>query len=388
MTGRRRSRAKKWTHKKSKSAHLQLGEPTAPKAAAWESLEQHGSFVVTDEHDQEHVFTVEDVAAIVPAGKHSERNLPLDQHWMARIKDIRSKENGEVWVKVNWFYSPQETSEQVATFDPTQCANNERIYSHHSEVVSALTFEGLVTMVQFFEDDPDQVRILPGQFFYRYYLETNRAIFNISRYTCDALESLGSNTCGCGRPYNPDEMASHLVMHWCPRPSCRRGYHRECLIENAYQVLRKGRYNLVCARLSSSPDTDEPVVIPTEDNIRRVPEQLVALAAQPMVRGGRHGVAGNVAIVVRARRVVYRALFILARDQSVSGSNSDSDSESSKIFVVDAQLDLDLDLDFWYEDPGFASWEDAIFEAGPATNGNRSNEVNGLFVCPACAGAL
>jgi hypothetical protein len=78
MPGRRCSRARRWTHKKSKSAHLQFGEPTAPKAGVWEALEQHGTFVgeckciymykwvhsqtaVMDEDGEQHPFKLNDV---------------------------------------------------------------------------------------------------------------------------------------------------------------------------------------------------------------------------------------------------------------------------------------------------------------------------------------
>ncbi|KAJ7026585.1 hypothetical protein C8F04DRAFT_1125067 [Mycena alexandri] len=381
----RRSRAKNWTHKKSKSAHLQGGEPTAPKAAVWEGLEQHGSFIVLDEDNQEHVFKIGDDAAVVPAGKYSQ-DVPLDQHWMVRVKGIRSKPNGEVWVKINWFYSPQEVSEKVPTFDASKCAKYERIYSHHSEIVSALTFEALVAMVEFLEDDADQPCILQDQFFNRYYLETNREKFNVLQYTSDGLETLGAKLCRCGELYNPEDSDSR-VMHWCPRPGCRRAYHRSCLIEDTHcHAALKGRNNLVCVRLSSSADTDEAVMIPGHEILRRIPESLVFLAAQPMVRGGAHGVAGNVAIVVRARRVVHAALSIVKRE-SFSGSDLSSDSEAEGIWIVDAQLDLDLDLYSWYEDPGFASWQDAIVEARLSSEAHPE-ETNGVFVCPTCGGAL
>ncbi|KAJ7726923.1 hypothetical protein B0H16DRAFT_1591780 [Mycena metata] len=296
---------------------------------------------------------------------------------MVKVKEIRSKPDGEVWVKVNWFYSPQEVSEKVPAFDASKCAKYERIYSHHSEIVSALTFEALVTMVEFVEDDPDQPRILQDQFFHRYYLETNREKFNALQYTCDgALEPLGAKSCSCGEPYNPEDSDSR-VMHWCPRPGCRRAYHRSCLIEDAHHAMLKGQNNLVCARLSSSADTDEAVTTPGRDILRRVPDDLVFLAAQPMVRGGAYGVAGNVAIVVRARRVVHAALPIV-------GHESFSGSEAEGLCILDAELELDLDLYSWYEDSGFASWEDAIVEARLSSEA----QTEGVFVCPTCGGAL
>jgi hypothetical protein len=104
-----------------------------------------------------------------------------------------------------------------------------------------------------------------------------------------------------------------------------------------------------------------------ETMFRWLPADLLRLAAQQIVRGGVHGVAGNVAAVVRARRVVHAAFRAL-------------DPESRHI--IDTQFDLDLDLDFWEEDSGFASWEEAIVET------NNGDEGNVVLVCPACAGAV
>ncbi|KAJ7763827.1 hypothetical protein B0H16DRAFT_1801204, partial [Mycena metata] len=249
------------------------------------------------------------------------QDVPLDEHWLVKIKDIRSNLDGEVvfkirgsdckfnfslqvWVQVNWYYSPQEISEKVSAFDPSKCAKYERIYSHHSEIVSALTFEALVTILEFIEDDPEQPHILQDQFFQRYYLKTTREKLSVLQYTYDGLKPLGANSCSCRGLYSPEDGE----MHWCPRPGCHRAYHRSCLIEDAHHATLKGRNNLVCARLSSSADTDEAMTTPGYDILRRVPEGLLFLAAQPMVRGGGWGVAGNVAIVVRARRVVHAAL--------------------------------------------------------------------------------
>jgi hypothetical protein len=234
----------------------------------------------------------------------------------------------------------------------------------------------LLPIVDFLEDDPDQAPILSNQFFCRYFFNTNEANFSIIQYISSDAEMDPSspsrrNECSCcGEPYSPEELDPRQVMHWCPRPHCRRAHHRTCLIDSAHYTTLTAPHDLVCARLASSADTDEPVVMPDDETMFDwLPLDLLRLAAQPIVRGGVHGVAGNVAAVVRARRVVHAAFRAL-------------DSESRHI--IDTQFDLDLDLDFWEEDPGFVSWEEAIVE----THNGASDEGKVVLVCPACAGAV
>ncbi|KAJ7121029.1 hypothetical protein C8R44DRAFT_981898 [Mycena epipterygia] len=402
MPGRRRGRARLWTHTKSKSINLQFGEPTAPTASVWATLEQLGSFIIVDEDGQEYKFSLNDVAAVVPLDKHS-TDLPLDQYWMVRIKGIRSTPGGEVWVQINWYYSPHDVSEKMPSFNPSHCAKHERIYSHHSEIISSLTFEAVVPMADFLEDDPNQVPILRDQFFCRYFLDTNQSTFKISQYTSNVekpmhasnlrvWEDFGCNSCLCGEPYSPEDMDPRRVMHWCPRPNCRRAYHRSCLLQRGHHKLFLAQQDIICARLASSPDTDDQVTFPDEYTMMQLPSKLMSLAAQPLVRGGTYGVAGNVAVIVLARRAVHAA-FRDHRRLLDSGSDSDSSSESRRI--VDVELDLDLDLDFWDKAPGFHSWKDAIvqqnlslWEDGDAPAARVREEGISILVCPDCAGAV
>ncbi|KAJ7173971.1 hypothetical protein C8R43DRAFT_1119365 [Mycena crocata] len=389
---RRLSRARLWTHKKTKSPHLQFGEPTAPKGAAWEVLEQHGSFIIVDDDGKEHKFSISDVAAVLPPTGQYNEDTELEEYWMVKVKDIRSKPNGEVWVRINWYYSPEDVSENMPSFDSSQCAKKERIYSHHTEVISSLTFDALVPMVDFLEDDPDQAPVFRDHFFCRYFFDTQSQDCSVQQYISQTLSSSGPSeevaysTCICGKPYAPEDMDLSQVMHWCPRPSCRRAYHHACLqLESAHY----SEDDLICARLANSPDTDEVVII-TGEEILRLPSSLVGLAAQPMVRGGTHGIAGNVAMIVRARRAIHTAL----REPRLLADSDDL--ESRRIFVK--KFALDLDLDCWDEDSRFADWEDAVIETNLSFFKNNPflmkveetgmTEGVTILACPTCAGAV
>lgn len=112
-------------------------------------------------------------------------------------------------------------------------------------------------------------------------------------------------------------------MHFCPRPSCRRFYHRSCLNENGHNdpdpSTRTDRL------LTCSPDTDDEFTLkslmPSRNIISRfisssqreplddIPDQLINIANFPIVRGHNcGGVAGNVKVVVTARRMIYHAI--------------------------------------------------------------------------------
>ena len=144
----------------------------------------------------------------------------------------------------------------------------------------------------------------------------------------------------CSMPYSPDDPDAEKLMHFCPRPSCRVFYHRGCLEPQV------GNHTSHCLqRIMNWPDTDETISIAdlssslntplkrrrkqrtrnggpphlapdeasaiTMEFLGTLPEHLVRVAEQPIVRGATFvpgGVSGNIACVVLARRMIYEAL--------------------------------------------------------------------------------
>ena len=124
-------------------------------------------------------------------------------------------------------------------------------------------------------------------------------------------------------------------MHFCPRPSCQRFYHSSCLTSRDPTDPSLRRLHL----LSSSPDSNLPIDFETlapaepaqkrkrgrpsaaslrsthrkttEELLGQLPQKLLKIAEQPIVRGAaflQGGVSGNVRVVVNARRMVYGAV--------------------------------------------------------------------------------
>lgn len=126
-------------------------------------------------------------------------------------------------------------------------------------------------------------------------------------------------------------------MHFCPRPSCRRFYHRACLVQDD-SISKNASGDRDLQLLTCWPDTDEALTLgelapaprspikkrrksndkdttvqqrTDEDILASLPPNLVKIASQPIVRGAafvKGGIVGNMKAVVKARRIVYEAV--------------------------------------------------------------------------------
>ncbi|KAJ7625537.1 hypothetical protein FB45DRAFT_921689 [Roridomyces roridus] len=393
---RGRGRARQWTHHKSKAAPSTV----VPTEDEWEQLDQQGSFIVADKNGRESIFSLQDNATVFRSD--SRGNLiypsPGEPEWIAKIKSIRSRQNGQIWVRVYWYYSPKDVQEYIPSLDTSHYAKNERLYSHHAELIPYFQLHRVVSMVHFLPDDPDQVPIHSHQFFYRHFFDIKSQEFSI--------RSAYSTECLCKQPYNPTDTDPAYEMHWCPRPNCRRAYHDACLRNGEHYMAldppprwrSKVLNPIIHRRLASSADTEDNVIIPCRPS--RIPTDLLRLAAQPIVRGGPRGVAGNVAMVVRARRVVLLAIQELDRPKQIDSDDGDStdseqsgsESDPSDIRIRSAKHGFDFQLDRWDEEEGgggFAGWESAIVEGLDVWVSAKCGAVGEeVFVCPECAGAI
>ncbi|KAJ7265869.1 hypothetical protein B0H12DRAFT_173833 [Mycena haematopus] len=316
-----------------KEGKIPAGDTTAPTHDEWESMTPYGSFSVPDDQGHPVLFVVGQTAAILPRQTRVGTQLPLQKYWFAKILAIRVRtqpskrarsrrkqvriqvQAPDVWVQINWFYSPTEVSYRIERFNPRHCSEFERIYSDHSDIISALTFEAPAPVIKFREDNPDQSHIPEGEFFSRYFLKTTSKQYEI--YVMHSSMH-PDDLCLCQCPYNVRDSDPLRVMHMCPRPNCRRFYHRSCLLEHGYW----GPTTDPLLRLSCSPDTDQfppqfmrckaySIGFPSPKTTDvHLPPNLLTLAAQPIIRGAalpNLGITGNSREVVYARRLVYAA---------------------------------------------------------------------------------
>ncbi|KAJ7321963.1 hypothetical protein DFH08DRAFT_357635 [Mycena albidolilacea] len=321
-----KSRSRLTIKKKSKKGRVALGrEKNAPTAEEWAGMPQYYTFQVEDEDGMGHDFSVNDLARILPHKREVGDVIETHEYWVCKIVDVRARSDTDVWVSIEWFYSPQDAIELNKEFDPSHCGKYERLKSNHTDCVSSHCFDGLAPAKQYDETNLDQESIGGEEFYYRYTANiSDKSIFPTP-----------SASCVCDCLYNPSDVAPNSVMHLCPQPGCRKYYHRGCiasmstknpperihflltdpdtgasiqlpLIESASAEPAKKRRR--ASSHASVPNTTIPSPAAFRPLLAALPPVLVRAAAQPMVRGGVLGVAGNTAAVVAARRTVCAAL--------------------------------------------------------------------------------
>ncbi|KDR77282.1 hypothetical protein GALMADRAFT_246612 [Galerina marginata CBS 339.88] len=193
-----------------------------------------------------HKFNRDDIVAILPNGREPGVEFAESEYWIGKIKDIRAEEHVEdgsntVWARVQWYYSGKDVGDVIKSFDQSAIGRFERIFSDHFDLVGPESFEVIVPMIKFNENDHEQAFISRDQFFRRYTFE----------YKARTLKPKpGTSSCNCLKPYNPDDMDPIRVMHFCPRPSCRKAYHQSCLIK---AKSKESSSTAAVASTSSSP---------------------------------------------------------------------------------------------------------------------------------------
>lgn len=275
-------------------------------------MKDYGSFVVSDEEGNPHTFSLLELAFILPEGVLPDGIHHPTAYWIGRIKQIRARGEGNVWALVQWYWSPQEVSSVIKSFDVSGCGQYEKIYSDYCDYVSSDSFCDHATVVRYNERDVDQKVFDSDEFYHRFDLE-----YRARRITPNIMLS----ACICGVSYNPDR---DPVMHFCPRPSCRIAFHQECLQRPTQRSNAAARARMF---IECWPDTDEKLVIEDlvdsrpcrkrrkgsktsiSDVLEEFPVELVKAAQQQIIKGVQAGgVVGNVKAVVAARQLIYHTL--------------------------------------------------------------------------------
>jgi len=209
--------------------------------------------------------------------------------------------------------------------------------SDHEDYVRFDTFIAVVNVELLDETDTDPPYIGPSTFFSRYKFEYSAR---------KIIKFLKAPPCLCGEPYNPDlvrDSPSALMMHFCPRSSCSRWYHRTCMLKHKNILTSpppsKEPFSCLTSResrlLNSVPPRQEGgddsktrrtsrrrlrLIMDQHDQLASLPSDLLALASQPLVkptfrrstspreRPIIHDVAGNIAPVIKARRFIQDAI--------------------------------------------------------------------------------
>ncbi|KAH7912870.1 hypothetical protein BJ138DRAFT_1124884 [Hygrophoropsis aurantiaca] len=315
------ARKKRLTHRKqSKPYKAPDGVPTKEE---WNTLEEFGRCVVTDEEEVE--YKIGDVVFILPEGKVPGTDVPAEEYWLGKIKGIRGRREldaSQIWVHIQWYWSGKEVSSVIKSFPWKTCSNFERIFSDYHDYVPTQCLSGIATIKQYDERDTTQDHLDDDDFFTRYTFEYKARKISPKPASCIGL---------CGKPYNLKEVP---IMHFCPRPTCKRAYHRACLRErfcdpdeqdigrrlmenwpntHRHRTIediisessdqppskrRKGNSTFTTRRISASNALDE------------FPNELIKVAQQPIIKGTGvpGGIVGNIKAVTIARGIIYDVL--------------------------------------------------------------------------------
>ncbi|KAA1471974.1 hypothetical protein DENSPDRAFT_149365 [Dentipellis sp. KUC8613] len=292
-------------------------------------------------------------------------------YWIARVVSMRARHKAltptkaDMWLYVQWYYSGADIAAEDSSQDTSFFGRYERALSDVYDYIHHDSVDGLATVIQL-----DELSLEPEHIDeYSFYSRWN---WSSTAKTLNGPSRSPSTTCvsTCEELYNPD---GDSPMHFCPRPSCRRWYHRICLFtsnratwtsaaEHADRLLRSSPdsnddFSLfepskpAVARMTTSRRTKgkgKEVSLPLDD----IPPPLRRCASEPIVRGGKYGVVGNVSAVVQARRLAYR--------------------------ILKNELNYQQDLDKWMEGrEGDVDAEDG-----------GQDEYGDHYICQSCKGAI
>jgi hypothetical protein len=135
-------------------------------------------------------------------------------------------------------------------------------------------------------------------------------------------------------------------MHFCPRTQCCRSWHTACLA-NANWFIKTpvdlpqrlesldGDWTPSGATDGAKPGPKKKARVqssltplPQENPYARIPPGLLAVARQPIARGGSLGIVGNVRSVARARKMLQNAL------KGIEGVPEDWEARLGKVHDV------------------------------------------------------
>ncbi len=311
------------------------------------------------------------------------------EFWIGRVRAIRSpsSDTHNVWVKVQWFYSPADLAPMVKTYadslppPPSTYCPYERIFSDHFDFVHHATIDGVVAVPRYEELSLSPPYIEPDTFWTRYdYERGTRCILpRPLPFQCtDGETRLGKRKrkderrCGA---YQPKE-----VMHLCPNPGCMRWWHARCLSPSPSPSTTPPLPHRTRGKRKSGPVLDALAIqriITSSSHLKTgaldpsllhgLEQDVITAASQPMVRGGRFGVAGNVRAVAEARSRVLHALEGTAFLEDPNDDEAKSGrSNKSRMAPVKKKK----------SEPSSFDWERAVVDAGEA------------YTCPRCGGAI
>ncbi|KZF25970.1 hypothetical protein L228DRAFT_2173 [Xylona heveae TC161] len=199
----------------------------------WEDTKKYRNFVVGDE-----TFRINDFIYI----NHSNiahgatlKNTDERQFWVARVLEVRAKDQQHVYLRVFWAYWPDELPGGAQEYH----GKHELVVSNHMEIIDAMTVAGKAPVVHWKESDEKED--LEGLYW--------RQTFNVSTNRLSHVRK----HCICHQPYNPD----HTLIG-CTNALCKIWLHDECVIRDALQKTYNRKKDDGLDSQEKEPEIEKP----------------------------------------------------------------------------------------------------------------------------------
>ncbi|KAK1832797.1 hypothetical protein QBC39DRAFT_329503 [Podospora conica] len=164
-----------------------------------------------------------------------------DDDWVARILEIRAKDEHHVYARVYWMYWPDELprgsrdgKKKVSGRQPYH-GTNELIASNHMDIINVVSVTSQATVKQWFEENDDEIQTT------LYW----RQAFDVRAYELSSVELV----CSCNTPAHPDNL-----LVGCTTENCKRWLHEQCIKD---QALRATWARLGADKPHRAPESDK-----------------------------------------------------------------------------------------------------------------------------------
>ncbi|KAK6503967.1 hypothetical protein TWF506_002184 [Arthrobotrys conoides] len=214
-------------------------------------------------------------------GVHGER-----KEWIARVLDVRADDPAHVYVRIAWFYWPEDLPMGRMEYH----GRNEVIESNHPDIIDAMTVNGKADIKEWDEEDEDAS-------FEGYYY----------RQQFDYLSSQLTTPrefCICESYYNPDTKIVNC-------PECNIWMHEECIIADA---IKRHKKSSLIAKIGDDLKSDSAVTLVEKGDKK----------GHDKSQKSTHKSDQNVAVVLFEGKIRIKEVIKRGDDDSDSGLDADT----------------------------------------------------------------
>ncbi|KAK6541244.1 hypothetical protein TWF694_008610 [Orbilia ellipsospora] len=169
-------------------------------AGVWENVREYKTFIVEPIHFQQ--------GSIVEVKRPADHESTESRPWVARVLQIKASDSSHVYLRVAWFYWPDELPMGRQDYHGV----NELIESNHPDIIDAMSIENLADIKEWDESNEDEEL---SAYYYRQKFD----------YPTQQL-SAPRTICVCGGYQNPDTRILQCQ-------SCKTWLHEDCITADA-----------------------------------------------------------------------------------------------------------------------------------------------------------